>query len=118
MEVIELAKQIDFLIKELRDEISKIEKLSEKKARTEAIYDRDLSLTIIRLNNGSLFEYEGEKIKMSATNADKEARGICWKQKEEMLLADGLYKALHTRIRAIETQISALQSKNKYLDKN
>ena len=100
------------------DEIRKvIKQRTNDKAEKDAEYDRVLAVTIVRLLNNDEMEIEGNKITgVKATNVEKIARGICWKEKLEMEKAEGLLKSAVSNLKSVETQISSLQSINRHLD--
>jgi hypothetical protein len=118
MGILNIANEIENKIKLLENMRVEIRNRAEKKAETLANYDKVISVTIIKLKNGEAFEFEGHTVKDPVnTIIDKIARGICWKEKQEMELSEALYKALITNIDCVSVQINALQSINRYLDK-
>ena len=108
----EILKKIE-LLEKMRVQIKE---RAEKKAETLAEYDKQLALTIIRLENGIELELEGEKIQNpSKSITDKIARGICWKAKLEMEKAEGLYKSIISNIDSVQAELNGYQSINRHL---
>jgi hypothetical protein len=116
----ELIKIADEILK-TKDELKKIRCVLKKRgldyAKAKSDYRRKLAVTIIQLRNGKELELDGEKIKNpTATSTNEISRGICWQEKlkEEETLA--LVKAGYSNLKAVELQLSALQSVFKRLD--
>ena len=89
------------------------------KARAETIsnYERQISVTIIKLKNGVRFEVDGEEIQNPpVTIIEKIAKGICYESKLDMELAEGEYKSLITNIETVKAELNGLQSINRHLE--
>jgi len=90
---------------------------SEQRAATATEYEKQLSITILKLKNNSITEFDGQIINNPpAPMLDKIAKGICWKYKLEMEKAESSYKNLLVGIDITKTEINALQSLLKYVD--
>ena len=107
MDVIQVAQQIEQKIQLLERGRGELESLAQSKARTIAGYDKELSITILRLRDaGSL----------PATLIEKVARGQCHKERLSMELADALYKVQTVKMNAVQAELNGWQSINKFLD--
>ena len=108
--IIQLSDELGRAKKSIRDRVI-------EKAETKAKYDQVLALTIIRLKNETITEFEGEKFdKIAVSNIETIAKGICWKEKLEFEKAEGLYKSAISYIEATTTQLQGYQSIFRHLD--
>lgn len=115
MEVQKTAVKILESISDLEKARKLLKERAEAKSRTIAEYDMQLAKTTIALRNGREFEIEGEIIKdPPVTIIDKIAKGICWKAKLEMEMAEASYKNNIVTLNAIQAILNAYQSINKY----
>lgn len=116
MEVIQIAREIYNKQKLLSDMVKEIRTRGEESAQKEAEYQKKLAITLFGLKNGEEFELEGKKIKSPpATIMDQLAKGLCWQEKINMDKHKAYYKSILVGCSALEKQINALQSINKYL---
>ena len=92
---------------------------AEAKAKAKGEYEKQLAITIIKLKNGLITEFEGQEIplNMPGNLIEKIAKGICWKESIAMDEAEAKYKALITDIDAIKSQLNGWQSINRHLDR-
>jgi hypothetical protein len=94
---------------------------SEEMAKTSAEYDKQVALTIMALRNGRTCQIEddnGEVQKIvdpPVSIIEKVAKGVCWKEKMEMDLANSKYKNAHLKVRSIMAELNSLQTLHKYL---
>jgi hypothetical protein len=117
--VIEIADAIKQKIDELEQIRKTVRKRGEQKAETKAAYEKQITIVLIDLKNGVEYELDGRKIKEPpASIMDKLARGLCWRESLEMEKADASYKSAVVNLEAVSTQINALQSINRYLDRS
>lgn len=108
--IIELSEELGRAKKSIRDRVT-------EKAETKARYDQVLALTMIKLKNEAITEFEGQKFdKVAVTNIETIAKGICWKEKLAFEKAEGLYKSAITYIEATTTQLQGYQSIFRHLD--
>jgi len=115
-DVINISNEIEKKIKLLERMRVEIRERAESRAITMAEYDKQLAITIIRLKNNNIEEWEGEEmIKLPATIIEKTAKGICWKAKLEMEKADALYKSLISNINSVQAELNGFQSINRHL---
>lgn len=116
MDAITVAVEIEKRIKELEVAKKQLKERSNKKAEANANYDKVLALTLIKLRNNLITEFEGVEIKDTpATILEKVAKGICFQERLEQEKADAEYKSLITYISTVESQLNGWQSINKYL---
>lgn len=116
-DIMTMQRHIEDKLKDLTRWSTYLKERSEKRATTEAEYEKQLSITILKLKNNNITEFEGQIINNPpATMLDKIAKGICWKYKLEMDKAESSYKNLLAGIDITKTEINALQSLLKYID--
>ncbi len=119
MEVIEIAGVMQGKILELEQGRKIIAKRGTEKAVAISNYEREMSLTILKIKNGKITEFEDEIIdkKLPANLVEKIAKGMCWKEKLEVEKTEALYKAGIVGMQSIMAELNGLQSLNKYLEK-
>jgi len=116
MDIISVAQQIESKIKTLEQGRKLLQERAENKANTIAEYEKALAKILIKLRNGITFEFEGEKIKdPPATITEKIARGLVYKERIAMDLAESEYKNAIEGLRCIEAELNGWQSINRYL---
>lgn len=114
MDVFTTRDKIEVKIAEIESERSKIVDAAIQKARSISDYDREIALTILKIRNGVLTEFEGNKIPNLAANLiPKVAQGICWNECFNKEAADGMYRGIISNIEALKSQLNGLQSINK-----
>lgn len=119
MDLLTTAKAINGRIKELEALKSDLSTLAEKKAKNTAQYDKTLAMAIVGLKNGKSYDLgEGSFKEESTTLAEKVARGVCWKEKLEMDLAEASYKNVLKIIDLTQSQLNGYQSINRYLSES
>ena len=80
-------------------------------------YEKVLAQTLIQLKNGKAMKLgEDEIVNPPATITVQIAKGICFKEKIAMELAESKYKSAVVGLEAVKTTIVALQSILKYTD--
>ena len=111
MELLETRKLIETLIADV-DKIKRVvRERGTRKAETASEYDKSMALVLIGLKNGIDFTLDGAVIKNPpASTSDKIARGICYKEKLDMEVAESEYKTAIVTLHATESQLSAAQS--------
>lgn len=119
MELIEISKSMQSKISQLEKGRDVIKERAQKRANAISNYEKAISLTILKIKNGKLDDFEGEVIdsKFPANLIEKIARGICWKEKLEVEEAEGVYKAAVIGMQSLMSELNGLQSMNRYLDK-
>lgn len=105
--------QLSDMIEEL---VSHLEDFATEKARAKADYAREVGITILKLKNGLITEFEGNEIKnLTAGERQTIAEAICYREVFDKDNTDNQYKALTTKIDARKAQMNGYQSINKVL---
>lgn len=99
------AKNIEKLIKAIRERYNELEGLGEAKAKSAMEYDKAVAIATVTL--------KGEH---PVTLLDKIVKGECVKQLYDKLVAESAYKACITKIEANKAQLNAYQSLFRHLD--
>lgn len=111
------AAKIEIKIAELECERGKINDFAMEKADGISQYDRHIAITILKLKEGIITEFEGVPIKaLQATLIPKIAQGICFNECYAKEAKDGLYRGLISNIDAIKAELNGLQSINRHLE--
>jgi len=80
-----------------------------------ANYDKQLAITLLKLENKAIPEWEGQDCsKLAKSNMKKIAEGMCWKYKLDADTADKQYRLTLTRLECIKQELNGFQSINKY----
>lgn len=118
MELIKVKEAIEKKIKESETARKNLRRFSENKGIKEAAYRKKVAITILKIKNGIITEFEGEEIKtnMPANLIERIARGICYAEKNETIVAEASYKALICDLNAIQGELNGYQSIYKHLD--
>jgi uncharacterized protein YicC (UPF0701 family) len=116
-DAITMRQNIEKKIEQLEKERLRLFKAAQVKAKRIAEYDKAISLTMLKLKNGVITEFEGQSIdNITATTVEKIARGICWKESLNKEEGESLYKSLLTNIDCIRAELNGLQSVNKFFE--
>jgi len=117
-DVLENKQKIEQKIQELETHRESIFDAATKKATTMSKYRKEKAITILKLRNGVIEEFEGEPIQypLPVTILREIASGICWEEKMQQVEAEALYKGLITILEAIEAELNGLQSINRRLE--
>ncbi len=108
------AAKINYVIDAITDYADRIEQASLEKANTVANYEREIAITILKLKNGAITEWEGQSIKSLAANLIATvAKGICYNESFEKEIAEGNYKGIIVKLEALKAQLNGYQSLNK-----
>jgi len=117
MDIISINNQIKDNILLLRKTRDTLKVRGEDKAEALGTYEKSLAQTLIKLRNGQLLELEGEEItNPPATIMRDIAKGIVYKERIVLDLAESNYKSATVALDAIKTTINALQSQLRYVD--
>lgn len=109
--------KIERRIKSLEAGRLKIMELAKEKALTSSKYEMHLAVTILKIKNGVIKEFEGAKIEGLAANlTEKVAKGICWEYSMAADAADSSYKAGIEAMKSITAELNGYQSILKYLE--
>lgn len=113
---ITIADKIEGTIALIDSERRNLDHLARDKAQAQSDYDRAMTLTVLKLNNGHLHFQDHEPIgKIVQSNIPLIAKGICWRECLEKESTDALYKACISNLEALKAQLNGLQSINRYL---
>ena len=116
MEIISVAQKIENKIADLERDSKHLQTRARARAKTSAIYDRELAKTLMALKNGKQFKLDNQTIESPpATITEKIAKGIVWREKFAMDKADLLYKNNVEWLRNLQAILNGLQSINRYL---
>jgi len=117
MEVTEVARQINERISLLSKGRNILKERASAKANAISHYEKTLAITMLKLRNGNIPEFEGEIIgALPATLIEKVAKGICWKEKLEAELATEEYKSAVVGMDSLKSELNGYQSINRHLD--
>jgi predicted nucleic acid-binding Zn-ribbon protein len=118
-DLIKISNSIQTKIHELEKGRAIIKDRATDKAEAISEYEKAISLTILKIKNGMITEFEGQQIdeKLPANLVEKIAKGICWQEKLAVEKTEGFYKAAIVGMQSIMSELNGLQSLNKYLDK-
>lgn len=108
------AVKIEYTINEISEQANRLEQAALEKANTVANYEREMAITILKLKNGAIPEWEGQKMGNLAANLiPTVAKGICYHESFDREMADANYKSLIVKIDALKAQLNGFQSLNK-----
>ena len=111
MELIEVQKKISEKIEQISKGRLILKERGEAKAVTSTEYEKKLAVTVLKLKNNALDYFEGQNVKnLPATLVLKVAAGIVYSEKLDMELAETAYKSAIEGIKALESELNALQS--------
>ncbi len=108
LEVYQVADKIEGCNIALEKLCKQLDGLGQEKVEAEVNYDREFEIAL---------EYLADQ-DVPVTVREKRAKGILAKNgiTERLKMAEIRYKAIHTKIKAAESSLSAWQSYNRYLD--
>jgi hypothetical protein len=113
-DILTTAQKIKSKIEDIEKMADKLQQAGIEKASTSADYDRAIAITSLRLRNGVIEEWEGEKVgSLPATLIPGIAKGICYKESYDKEMGETGYKSLTTKIDAHKAVLNGLQSINK-----
>jgi len=121
MELLQVAMQIEKKVALLEKARDRLKEYAENKARTTAIYEKQIAITMTLLKNGRSFEMDDDGMKVelktsTASNAKDIAKGVCHQYSLDMLLAEALYKNCVVQIECIKAELNGYQSIFRHLD--
>ena len=110
-DVPKIVLEMGAIINSLKKATGELKPLAEIRATALSIYDKQIALTLIQLKNGIEFEIDGIKIVNPAVSvSEKMAKGICYKEKFNMEVADTGYKSLRSRMDCLRASLLGCQS--------
>ena len=115
MELQQVQAEIEKRIRLLEIGRNELKNRAQRKADTIAEYEKVIAKTILRLHNGECIELDGVRVKdPPATTTEKIARGICWKARLDMELADAEYRNATKGMDSIMAELNGWQSINRH----
>lgn len=116
-DILRTRDKIEHKIAELEIARSYIEQYALEKAEAIANYEKEIALTLVKLNAGTISRWKNEEIgKINATNLLTVAKGICYQFQFEKEEKSAQYSGLVTRIDCIKAELNGYQSINRYLE--
>ena len=117
MELIDIASQMRGKIEELEELRAGLQSASLAKAKAIAEYEKSIALTTLKLKNGVMRTWEGQKVdQLQATIIPTTAKGMCWSELYQKELAEANYKSILVQLEVIQTELNGLQSLFRHLD--
>ena len=117
MELSKISNEIEKRIRLLEVGRKALQDRAQRKADTIGEYEKELSKTIMRLRNGDELECDGQWIKdPPVTIIEKIARGICFREKINMELADAEYRNAIEGMKSIQAELNGFQSIYRHQD--
>ena len=114
-EALQVAIEIDLKITEIDEGLELVGPAGKAKATADAVYDKALAITLIKLRNGVEMEIDGEKIQNPPTTiAEKIAKGIIYAEKLEKELSEVEYKRVVRKLDCVRAQLNGKQSINRH----
>ena len=81
-----------------------------------AEYDKQLAITLLKLENRGIKEWEGQDCsKLAKSNMKKIAEGMCWEFKLKADTADKDYRLTLCKMESIKQELQGYQSINKHI---
>lgn len=116
-DIISTRDKIESKITELETERGKINDFAIEKADAISQYDKNYTVTVLKLKERIIVEFEGVPINnLPATLILAVAKGICFNECYRKEAADGLYKGLISNIEGIKSELNGYQSINRHLE--
>lgn len=116
-DIITTAQKIENKIQQLEEERSDLVDAGIEKANSLSNYEKELAITILRLKNGDIAEFEGQSCtKLPANLIEKVAKGIIYQKSFDKEAAESVYKSKIVIMEAIRAEINAYQTINKYIE--
>lgn len=116
-DAITMRQNVEAKIEQLEKERLRLFKAAQHKAKMISQHDKSISLTILKLKNGVIENFDGQKIgTVHASTVEKIAKGICWEETLKKEEAENLYKSLITSIDCIRAELNGLQSILKFFE--
>jgi len=116
IDALDTRQKIEFSISEIENLIEELDDSAQMKANGSANYDKALAVAILKLKNGVIREFEGQKIEgLPATVLTSIAKGIIYKEAFDKEAGEALYKSLLTKIEARKAILNGHQSISKII---
>lgn len=108
--------KIEYSISEIERLIDDLDDIAQLKANGSSNYDKALAVTILKLKNGLIKEFEDQKIDtLPATLIPIVAKGIIYQEAYDKEAGEALYKSLITKIDARKAILNGHQSISKII---
>jgi hypothetical protein len=106
-----ISDYIEKLIKEVGKCRREIEDKGKAKAKAISNYDMKLAIALATLRDAESYQLAGKTYKAPPVSiAEKIAKGIVSKEKDEMIIAESGYTATISNLEALKAQLNAFQS--------
>lgn len=116
-DVISIAQKIERKIAELEEMREQILPASFDKAKSISEYDKAIAITILKLKNGVIKEWEGVSCAgLAQSLVPAIAKGICFQQCFDKECGENNYKAILSCIESLKAEMNGYQSINRHLD--
>jgi hypothetical protein len=115
MELFAVSSKIQEKINLLEAGRKELYKRSQKRAEKMANYEKVLGITILKLKNNAIKDYDGMSCEnLPATILEKVAKSMVWSDKLEVELAETKYKNAVVGLNCLESEMNGYQSIQKY----
>lgn len=116
MDILTNKENIESEIQVIESLVNRIPQAAEEKAVSLADYDKMIAVTILKLKNGVIKEFEGQPVNnIPATLIPTLAKGICYKEAFDREMGEANYKGLIVQIEAHKAMLNGFQSMNKVI---
>ena len=116
-DIMSISNAMDKCNASIRAAVGLLKERARVKAEAYGNYEKEIAKKIIMLKMGEMFELDGVTIKeTAASNVEKIARGICYKEMIAKEVAESDYKNLLVGIEALQSELNSLQSQYRHLD--
>lgn len=116
-DMVKIAEKIKAKIANLEGLVKQIKPVALKTAQNSAEYEKQLAITILKLQNGIEMDIDDITAKeVKQTTLERVARGICSEQALKRDTAQAMYKGLITRIEAEKAILNGYQSIFRHLE--
>lgn len=117
MDIINNANKIQTEIQVIEELVNRLPQAAEEKAVTLSTYEKEIAITILKLKNGVITEFEGNKIgNLPANLIPTVAKGICFRENFDREMGEAGYKGLIVQIEAHKAMLNGFQSMNKVIN--
>ena len=117
-DVINVAQKIESITQEIDRARKNLPLRAQEKSAHIGAYEKKIALVMMGLKNGKEYKLEDQSVRDPVnTIIEKIARGICWKEKMNMDLAESNYKVAMKNLDALESVLQGYQSINRHLER-
>lgn len=116
MDILTNKEKIEAKIQVIEEFVDRLPQAAEEKACTMADYEKAIAVTILKLKNGAIQEFEGNKVgNLPANLIPVVAKGICYKESFDKEMGEANYKGMIVQIDAHKAVLNGFQSLNKVI---